>query len=156
MKEPPSYLKDHVMEPVSPGPHELLLDGAWCGHGEPEYAIFEVHDKGGTSLGVHLPSSEPYPALCAVTAFRDSGDPFFIYDPRHHPASTFAGSRQEHPWHPAPPFQCGSCGSKKFRLAVGFEVPSDSQSPDDTSWFALATQCVACGARECLFDDETA
>ncbi|MCX6950871.1 MAG: hypothetical protein NTV51_01595 [Verrucomicrobia bacterium] len=156
MKEPPSYLKNHAKEPVAPGPHELLLDGTWCGHGEPDYAIFEVHDADVTSLGLHLPSGAPFPALCAVTAFRDGGAPFFVYDPRHHPASAFTGSEKDHPWHPAPAHRCFSCGAERFRLAVGFEIPGDSESPDDTSWFALAVQCTACGAREGLFDDETA
>ena len=42
------------------------------------------------------------------------------------------------------------------RIAVGFEVPLDAESANDTSWFALATECAGCGLTRIAFDDETA
>jgi hypothetical protein len=153
MRPPPDYLKGHVREPAPNGPADLLSDGSWCGHGEPEFAIYDVHDAGESALGVVLPSA--YPALCAVSAFREGHQPFFIYDPRRHPASVYAGGSEEHPYVPAAPCQC-PCGSRTFKVAVGFEIPGDSETPEDTSWFALAVQCTRCGKQEDLFDDETA
>jgi hypothetical protein len=155
MKAPPDYLKDYVREPAPDGPADLLSDGSWCGHGEPEFAVYDIHEAGEGSLGVILPSGEPYPALCAVSALREGHKPFFIYDPRRHPASVYAGSSKEHPYVPAAPHRC-SCGSRCFRVAVGFEIPGDSETPEDTSSFALAVQCTHCLKRERLFDDETA
>jgi hypothetical protein len=155
MRNPPSYLQGHVREPRDHQAADLLSDGVWCGHGEPDFVIYEVHENGDSALSVRLPMKKPYPALCAVSAFRPGNKPFFVYDPRHHPASVFS-FQQEHSYSPNAPHECPSCKSVLFRIAIGFEIPGDSEEAEDTSWFALAVQCVACGVAEILFDDETA
>ena len=43
-----------------------------------------------------------------------------------------------------------------IRIAVGFEAPLDAESANDTSWFALATECADCGLTDIAFDHETA
>ena len=154
MRTPPEYIKHHLREPSSGGPSQLLADGAWCGHGEPEFVIYDVHEGGEDAFVLRLPS-ETYPALCAVSAHRLGAPPFFVYDPRCHPASVYAGGSREYPYHTSE-HRCPWCGSQAFRLSVGFEIPSDSTSPEDTSWFALAVECVSCDQQEVVFFDETA
>jgi hypothetical protein len=154
MRTPPDYLKQHVAEANPSGAAQALTDGAWCGHREPHFVIYDVHDAGETKLGVILPQGE-YPALCAVAACREGYAPFMIYDPRRHPASVYADASKEYPYHPAAPYRC-SCNSQWFKVAVGFEVPGDSEEPEDTSWFALAVGCEQCGKRQLIFNDETA
>lgn len=154
MRVPPSYLKDHATEPAPDGPAQALADGAWCGHGEPEFAIYDIHDTDERSLAVMLPTGH-YPELCAVAAQREGYPPFLVYDPRRHPTSVYADSSREYLYSPAAPYQC-SCGSQRFKVAAGFEVPGDSEEPEDTSWFALAVQCERCGKQQVVFDDETA
>jgi hypothetical protein len=154
MRTPPEYLKPYLREPSSNGPSRLLADGAWCGHGEPEFVIYDVHEEGEDAFVLILPS-ETYPALCAVSARRLGGSPFFVYDPRRHPASVYAGGLREHPYHTSE-YRCSWCDAQGFRLSVGFEIPGDSASPEDTSWFALAIECVSCDQQKLVFDDETA
>ena len=154
MRAPAEYLKHHLREPSSTGPSRLLTDGSWCGHGEPEFAIYDVHEGGENAFVLILPS-DPYPALCAVSAHRLGAAPFFVYDPRRHPASVYAGGKREHPYFSSE-YRCPWCSSQTFRLSVGFEIPGDSTSPEDTSWFALAVECVGCDQQKIVFDDETA
>jgi hypothetical protein len=154
MRIPPSYLKDHAGKPDPSGPALALANGAWCGHGEPNFVIYDIHDTGENVLRVMLPTGD-YPELCAVAACRENHPPFLIYDPRLHPASLYADNSNHYPYHPAAPYQC-ACGSIRFKVAVGFEVPADSEEPEDTSWFALAVLCEDCGMRQVIFDDETA
>lgn len=51
---------------------------------------------------------------------------------------------------------CPSCHGESFTVPVGFEVPSDSQGPDNTSWFAVAVECARCQWHGIIFDNETA
>ena len=53
-------------------------------------------------------------------------------------------------------YVCSKCNGNNFRVALGFEIPGDSESPNDTSWFALSVACEACGHAEIAFEDETA
>lgn len=154
MRTPAGYLKQHLREPNSTGPSQLLADGSWCGHGEPEFAIYDVHEESEDAFVLSFPS-DPYPSLCAVSARRLGGIPVFVYDPRRHPASVYVGGRREHPYHSSE-YRCSWCNSQTFRLSVGFEIPGDSASPEDTSWFALAVECVACDQQKIVFNDETA
>ena len=77
-----------------------------------------------------------------------------IYDSRRHPASVFVDSEKEALF--LPPERCPKCNATVFRVAVGFEVPADAQSPNDTSWFALALECCQCRLNKIAYDDETA
>src|SRR5258708_1489152 len=104
MRTPPDYLKDHAAEPSPLGPAQFLRDGRWCGHGEPTFAIYDIHDAEEKKLSVTLPGGT-YPALCAVAACREGHPPFLIYDPRRHPTSIYADASEGHPYHPAAPYQ---------------------------------------------------
>jgi hypothetical protein len=154
---PPTYLANYVVRSKGIGPADLLLDGAWCGHGEPLFGIHDVRTAdGGDRFSIRLPSGRTYPELVAVTATSPAGETFFLYDPRQHPASLYIDNRNDFPHRPAAPFACPNCGNQSFTAAVGFEIPGDAEEPNDTSWFALAVECPQCKWHKVIFDDETA
>lgn len=154
---PPTYLSKFAAPTAGGSPANLLTDGTWCGHGEPLFGVYDIRSADSSLFAVHLPSSREYPELPAITATSASSETFFLYDPREHPASLYGFDRRKHyPHKPAAPFVCPSCGNESFAVAVGFEMPSDSEQPNDTSWFALAVECSKCKWREIIFDDETA
>ena len=153
---PPTYLSSVAVPTGGSGPASLLTDGAWCGHGEPLFGVFDIRTGEGGLFSVRLPSSPTFPELAAVTAISSTQDTFFLYDPRKHPASLYADERSQFPYTPAPHFTCPSCRGETFAVAVGFEVPGDSEEPDDISWFAIAVECSQCKWRGIIFDDETA
>jgi hypothetical protein len=155
-KIPPTYLSSVAIPTSGTGPATLLADGAWCGHGEPSFGVYDIRTPDSTLFSLRLPSSPTFPELAAVTAVSSSRQTFFLYDPRKHPASVYADDRRDFPYTPAPPFSCPSCRAEAFSVAVGFEVPSDSEEPDDVSWFAVAVECSQCKWRGIIFDDETA
>jgi hypothetical protein len=157
---PPDYLADKLVAPDANGPARLLADGAWCGHGEPRFHIYDVQDGAIREFVVLRPAvgdggEMTPPAVKLMNA--DETRSFLVYDPRKHPANLFAWeqySKLEPRFEK--PLCCEQCRGRTFRLAVGFEMPSDSSSPNDTSWFALAGNCTGCGAEGIIFDDETA
>ena len=55
-----------------------------------------------------------------------------------------------------PTYHCPNCDKQEFQVSVGFEIPSDSELPNDTSWFVPAAKCASCGWEEIVYDDETA
>jgi hypothetical protein len=147
----PGYLRAHVRTPGDGSAADLLEDGAWCGHGEAHYRLFELHDGGNAELRLSLPTEDDMdghePLVIAVAG---DGAPFTVYDARlwlrrgpPRPAAPMAG------------LTCG-CGATRFRVAVGFEVPADADSSDDVTWFALAARCTACGEGDIVFEDDIA
>jgi hypothetical protein len=164
MMTPPDYLEGKVLAASGTGPAALLQDGQWRGHGEPEYSIFDVQYEGEDSFFLQLPDFDDdvdMEELTApvVTALSNTGVTFPIYDPRRHPASLFYpedGATEYKAAAPQPILHCPNCDRVKFKIAVGFEIPGDSISPNDTSWFALAVQCGSCGWKDIIYDDETA
>jgi hypothetical protein len=153
---PPTYLSSVAIPSGEGGPAGLLADGAWCGHGEPLFGVFDIQTSEGGIFSVRLPSSPTFPELAAVSATSSSQETFFLYDPRKHPASPYADEGRVFPYTPAPPFTCPLCRGESFALAVGFEVPGDSEEPDDVSWCTIAAECSQCKWRGIIFDDETA
>lgn len=156
LEGPPSYLRERVRAPAATGPAAALSDRAWCGHREPLAWIHEVVVGGVDRFTVRLPRAGATggPRAVQVAGADGSPAPFFVYDSRRHPASHDYASSEE----PAlgAPIACEGCGGTAFGVAVGFEVPSDASSADDTSWFALAVRCARCGAGGLAYEDETA
>jgi hypothetical protein len=151
---PPDYLKGRCKPAVQEGPARLLQDGAWCGHGEKTYFVFDIQLADCDEFHIELPVVESgNPPLVRVTSTK-SGRKFAIYDSRRHPASCFYESKKTPQLQPR--YRCPKCVSERFRVAVGFEIPIDVSSSNDTSWFALAATCVSCGAASVVYDDETA
>jgi len=146
---PPRYLTGRVGAARPGRVSDLLVDRAWCGHGEACAGIYDVGAPK-AQFGVRL-SRPAGPAAVQVT---NEGSTFLLYDSRQHPAHVSFGASA------SPSFgaslACRRCGGQVFELAVGFEVPADASDSEDTSWFALAVRCVGCGLDEIVYDDETA
>ena len=157
---PPAYLSGRVRHPDEDGPARLLLDGAWCGHGESLYRVYDVQVGEARVFKVRLPTQdeEDVSPTAVEVAFEDGiKEPFLLYDSRKHPASLYFYE----PYVSRDPkfggdFTCPQCGGNRFLLAIGFEVPGDSEGPDDVSWFALAARCFGCGWEDVIFEDEVA
>jgi hypothetical protein len=156
----PDYIVNKLAPPDRDGPAHFLTDGRWCGHGEPLFSVYDVREGDISEFAIHRPAPLQKGELRppAVKLASSQGDrSFLIYDPRRHPASIYALDKFANiEPSSAEPLTCDKCHGKVFRTAVGFEIPSDSNSPNDTSWFALAAICVGCGAGGIVFDDETA
>jgi hypothetical protein len=149
---PPSYLQGRVKEAKADGPALRLIDGKWCGHGEEIFWLYDIEFGDCHNFSVRLPEPRGLPVVVATST--ETNETFPLYDARHHPASGFSSKKTE-PMLCAS-VQCPRCYSTIFQIAVGFEVPADAESPNDTSWFALSLKCAKCGYCEIAYDDETA
>ena len=155
----PDYIKDFIVKPEQNGAADLLLDGAWCGHGEELYRVYDVLENGDSVVDIELPESdseELFPAAVRLRSLTNQKQ-FLIYDTRHHPASMYAMeeyAKKETIF--SHTHRCAKCEGTNFKVSVGFEVPEDSGEANDTSWFALATECVQCGDKTIAYEDETA
>jgi len=145
----PGYLRMHARPPGPDSAGDLLEDGAWCGHGEARYRIFELHDQGDPVLHLSLPLEDDVedhdPLAIASVPGRER---FTVYD-----FHLFRRRGARRPSTPVAGLTCG-CGGTRFRVAVGFEVPGDADTTDDVTWFALAARCTECGEGDIVFDDE--
>jgi hypothetical protein len=149
---PPDYLLKKCRAPRPNGPASLLEDGGWCGHGEETFWAYDIFCPDDNQFSVRLPDPGG-PPVVNVTS-RANEVTFPVYDGRSHPANVYVGST-EGPVLRSPE-KCPKCGFDVFHVAVGFEVPADAQSANDTSWFALALQCVSCEFARIAYEDETA
>ena len=147
----PGYLRAHARRPDADGAADLLADGAWCGHGEQRYRLFDLHQDGDLILHLALPVEEEMDGHEPLaTAAAANSPPFTVYDAR-----LWLRRGPARPSTPTAALTCG-CGGTRFRVAVGFEVPADADSHDDVTWFALAARCARCGEGDVVFDDEIA
>ena len=90
MVNPPDYLEGKVSEPAEDRPAKLLLDGKWCGHGEPSYGVFDIEHKGERVFKLRLPVPDDEgldPPV--VMAKPGMGAAFAVYDSCKHPASVY-------------------------------------------------------------------
>jgi hypothetical protein len=158
MTIPPDYLEGKVAPPAKAGPASLLQDGQWCGHGEPTYNVFDICAGKENIFSVRLPVPDDEELNSPLVVARsDSGITFPVYDSHKHPASIYyAEDEPDEASRLQPAFRCPNCSQERFHVSVGFEIPSDSTDPNDTSWFALAIQCAACEWEGVIYDDETA
>jgi hypothetical protein len=158
MEHPPTYLAGKVRQPLPGGPADLLRDGRWCGHGELTYQVFDLVLDANDTFMVRLRADgdESGEAPCVQLA-TPSGLAFLAYDSRKHLASVYYAEVDDEPrLSSRHEYRCPQCKAQLFQVAVGFEIPQDSESADDTSWFALAAKCRKCGHAHIAYDDETA
>lgn len=158
---PPDYLAGKTVLCSSTSPVKLLKSGSWCGHGEPIYNVFDIQVENQKIFSLRLPvMEEDRIYLPVVTAVLDSSFEFNIYDPRKHPSSIYSaeglGFFEVDKLPLQVLFHCSKCNKERFYLSVGFEIPGDSISSNDTSWFAAAVQCVDCHWENLVYDHETA
>jgi len=158
----PTYLATLVTDSVLGIAAQLLADGSWYGHGEPKWRVFEAGNSSHRSFRVLLPpvEAEDCDELFVPVVMLESVEgrgTFIAYDPRQHPASIFASTGADIPLaEPHNKHHCSNCGGEQLGVALGFEIPSDSESPNDTSWLALSVSCDSCNHAEIVFEDETA
>lgn len=155
----PLYVQKFVASPDLEGPAKLLLDGKWCGHGETRIRLYDVLYAGNNIFHIQLPNldvEEYFPPIVRII-IPELKTTFLIYDPREHPASFHSFEEQdESKFDFLPNHRCNKCDGDNFKIAIGFEVPEDSSSVNDTSWFALAAECSNCHVMKIVFDDEIA
>jgi hypothetical protein len=117
--------------------------------------VFDIVTEGETSFRVRLPQSDDQelnpPFVLAVANRKD----FSLYDSREHNGSIYSDKHRHLEPRLRRHFHCPKCAAQTFHLAVGFEIPSDSEGPNDTSWFALAAECDNCNWMDLIYDDET-
>lgn len=154
----PGYLRPFARQPLKQGPAGLLFDGEWCGHGEEKFRVYDIADGDNYTFHVQLPNTETEELLPkAIKAIPvPAGKEIVIYDTKKHPASLYSTAEfvDQVPQYLENSI-CEKCSQQAFKLAVGFEVPEDSETPDDSTWFSLATECVHCGHKVILYEDET-
>jgi hypothetical protein len=158
MENPPTYLIGKVRQPLQAGPADLLLDGHWCGHGGPKYRVFDVvfDDNDISKVRLRTCDDERGEAPC-VKLIVPAGPSFLAYDSRRHPASVYYDETGEEPILGSRHiYRCPECKAQLFQVTIGFEMPQDSGSADDISWFALAAKCIKCGHAQIAYEDETA
>ncbi len=152
---PPTYLMGNATPSLRKGPARRLFSGRWCGHGRDTYVVFDIIIEGKTSFRVRLPQPDDSelnpPLVLAVT----KGRKVALYDSREHNGSVYSDKHRHLQPRLRRCFACPNCAAQTFHLAVGFEIPSDSEGPNDTSWFALAAECEKCHWLDLIYDDET-
>jgi hypothetical protein len=152
---PPLYLNGNAKRALRKGPARLLFSGRWCGHGRDTYLVFDIVSEGQTSFRIRLPQSDDSelnpPLVLAVTKTKKIS----LYDLREHNGSIYSDKHRHLQPRLKAYFRCPNCAAQTFHLAVGFEIPSDSEGPNDTSWFALAAECDKCNWMDLIYDDET-
>jgi hypothetical protein len=149
---PPDYLLGNCGTTSPTGPAKLLKNGDWCGHGEKTFWVYDIFTRKHDLFTVRLPEPDGVPVV--EVSPKTGGSSIAIYDGRRHPANVFFGSERQPVLNSNE--ECPKCGSSVFRVSVGFEVPADAQSNNDTSWFVLALECEACGLARIAYEDETA
>jgi hypothetical protein len=154
-RPPPSYLTGRAWPAKRKGPARRLFSGKWCGHGRDTYAVCDIRVDGVAAFRVRLPQPDDRelnpPVVLAVTGATE----FPVYDSREHDGSIYADEYRHLQPRLRGYYRCPNCGGRTFHLAVGFEIPADSEGPNSTSWFALAAECEKCSWMDVLYDDET-
>jgi hypothetical protein len=153
---PPTYLIGNVRPSMRKGPAQRLYSGRWCGHGKDTFLVFDIGTNFGDFFRVRLPQPDDEelnpPMVLAVW----NKQKFPIYDSRKHVASVYS-DKERRTMEPRLKryFRCPKCDGQDFQLSVGFEIARDREGPNDTSWFALAAQCINCNWTNLIYDDET-
>ncbi len=149
--EPPPFLTGFTREPASTLASKVLVQGTFCGHGEPTYTVFDIVINGHDRLDVVTffagdeeddddPEAEGQDAVlvlarpCGVKGdwlvvfseeWRDeSGD---IHVPDAPELHAFDDEEEEEVSETAQP----------ALLSIGFEYPPDADSLNEFSWLAL-------------------
>jgi hypothetical protein len=154
-RPPPVYLSGHASPARRKGPARCLFSGKWCGHGRDTYAVFDIRADGVASFRVRLPRPDDRELNPPVVLAVSGATEFPVYDSREHDGSIYADKYQHLQPRLRGYYRCPTCGGRTFHLAVGFEIPADSDGPNCTSWFALAAECEKCGWVGMVYDDET-
>ena len=147
---PPPFLSGFTRQPPTSPAAAVLVQGTFCGHGEPTYTVFDVvigmHERldvvtffdedaeeeddaeDGRSAAAVLvrPTGETGPWLVIYSEmWRDEGGD--LYPPDSPEWKTFDEEEERDVMETAEP----------SRVAIGFEYPSDADSINEFSWIAI-------------------
>ena len=153
----PVYVKPYIVTTDKTGPAEVLLDGKWCGHGEPLYRIYDVREDGNAEFMIVLSDwklEEPLSHSVKLIS-KKTGASFLIFDITKHPAISYPAVAPEAFNDPDKwgKFGC-DCHGKIFKVSIGFEIPGDATQPNESTWFAIAAECVNCKRKGVVSDYE--
>ncbi|MDB4944556.1 MAG: hypothetical protein JWP97_4090 [Labilithrix sp.] len=154
---PPDYLAPYARKPKKTGPSVLLADGSFCGHGEPRFGVWDLAVDGSKELVVELPLPEEEKRLwpvVRVASAKSTKEKVLAYDSRAVVSAAGSGAASGKPTG-TKGLACPSCTGRIFQVSVGFEIPDDATSPEDTSWFALAVRCLKCRREEVVWQHES-
>lgn len=161
---PPVYLREYVTKAyATKAPATLLSDGKWCGHKGSLWNVFSMTGFSNLVFRVRLskannPDTGKVFIIPRVEASHvdHPNEWFTLYDARFHPGSVFAYNKVNPKYvvDMQDPLSCKRCKNEQFRLALGFEIPSECTNPNDMSWFALAAECENCGWKGIIFNDD--
>lgn len=151
----PSYLQGKVRKIKPGGPSDLLINGEWCGHGEPYYRVFDIVYNGQELFKIIRPSVDDLRSgtWASVKLIDKEGNSFLAYDAARHPPGEIDEEKIERVT--SETLRC-TCGNLFLHVSVGFEVPGDSEGNDYISWFAITASCPECNERGFFFDHEAA
>ncbi len=136
--EPPSFIAEVCREAELNGPVGALIDGSFCGHGEPTFSVFDLVVDGDPDVQLALPyedNAEPAIMPRPGSAADDDGWSHMIRLHEHFDGFAFDGAG------PSPqPVTDHDGNIVTLRAAIGFEYPPDATSVDDITWLAIALQ----------------
>lgn len=155
---PPHWLHGIAFEAVPTGPARQLVDGAFCGHGEPTFGVFDIVMTGVPELELALSEEAGSRRILARPA---GGREWVIL----HDSRWFAPSGGQNAPPTAPSAAAGSdiapCKNhagkvSRFRISVGYEYPVECQSENDVSWVTFAMECLDDDSSGPFYDEELA
>jgi hypothetical protein len=149
---PPSFLAAFAVEAAADGPAAALLDGEFCGHGEPTFTIFELALDGERNLNLSVPlEAGDEPTVLARPASGAGPWRKLFSVPEVFPFSGCDAGGE-----PPKPVADDQGQPIPLRAAIGCEYPSDASGVDEISWLAIAIEYGPKRERAIVFSYETA
>lgn len=154
---PPTWLRGIAVDADPAGPSRFLVDGMFCGHGDPTFAMFDLVIDGARELEVAVVEENRMRRVLARPPGRDVWT--VLQDLRWFPCES---GEALHPDAPitaaeqgAAPFAMADGSPARIRVSIGIEYPADCASENDVSWVAFATEPVGNLKGGIFLDEET-
>lgn len=178
---PPSHLMGVAVEARGDGPSAALMNGEFCGHGEPTFTVFDIEIDGSRELEIAIETDDELmldeededgeegeaPIRRLLARSPGSDGPWTVI----HDATWGVDDEgmRTFPWCP-PRVEVDSDGEIEpvmtddgephlARLSIGLEYPPDAQSAGDVSWVVVMGMPIDVKDAEgvfCLVDEEMA
>ncbi len=148
----PSFVERLAVPPLPDGPAALLLDGSYCGHGEPTFTVFDLAIEGSREVELAVPFEDPdEPSVRLRPAGSDGPWQTLLALHELFEYCTYDGSGN-----PPQPITDQSGHILPVRVAIGFEYPVEAISAEDVSWVAIAIEYGAEREQAIVLSMETA
>lgn len=155
----PAWLRGVATDFDPSGPAQNIVDGSFCGHGEPTYGVFDIAIDGQRELELAIVEQDE--SRRVLVRRPGSGGVWTVL----HDSAWFAdqGGAPAHPQGrtdvsipDATPFTDEDEQPARFRIAVGYEYPVECQSESDVSWVTFAAENARDGQSGIFHDEELA